>query len=364
MNNKPRLEKIVYDVIPILTTDSEKGIWNYLRYCENIQNLAEYYKLNTGLDANETRLKHVKHCLVHARNYFQSARDAAIDVRPLIMYYGISCFAKAIILFHSKKNPSKIRCLQSGHGLSLKWDSIEKGFDNISVEVDASGLFVELNDIIKNQGYFEALYGKDSSRYFKYHASDSTQLSGRQYAVKSLLSCLPDIYNHYNLNYKDRNNTLLLEDAIFSKNGGIPKVEYRLANFDAVSYKDVTVEDMKKYFPSRPCMHNMTFTIPMNNKLPPVYISLTHDKYLIGELASTFLHEYSVFFSVAYILGMLVRYRPEIWYEALSQRGNIIQGFIDLCQVKVPLLSLNILTQNIFCFTLSASSISIVTGFK
>jgi YaaC-like Protein len=364
MLNRPKLERVLYDAFSTISYNQEQDTWNYLKYCENTDNLIEYYNGNTGIDANTRRIEHVRLCLIQARNYFEAAKDAPVNIRPLIMYYGISCFAKAIILFHAKENPCQIRNLQSGHGLSLKGDSILLGFDRFAVEVNSSGSFFEFNNTIKNLGYFEVdeiiVVGEKptGSKYFKYKATESEILSGRQFQLKNLLACLPELSNHYYLNYKERNNAFMLDKVGFRKD----IIEYALVSFDRISYTKVTDAIMQEYFSTRPQIKNINFSFRITEPLPPIYISLTGEQYLISDISAVCLNEMSVYYQISYILGMLVRYRPEIWKEVLSQKGNLIQGFLDLCQIKFPLLALNILTQTVFTFGITASSIWVVTG--
>ena len=68
-----------------------------------------------------------------------------------------------------------------------------------------------------------------------------------------------------------------------------------------------------------------------------------------------FLPEIAWHYLLTYFLGMLVRYRPELWMSVLNKRVTkcgdrslgLIDRFIQICSVKFPLLALNEITGKI-----------------
>jgi len=354
-NKKAKLDGVVYDALSIISNNLEQDIWNYLRYWENEENLKEYYKINTGYKSNSVRLKHVSLCLNHARSYFEASKTANINIRPLIQFYGISCFAKAIVLFHAKGNPCKISSLQTGHGLQLDSNSVNNGLSQILVEVNSSGTFSQFNDVIKNQGYFEANCLGVGWKFLKYKSSNSSSILKKKICIKDLFACLPEIAMHYFLNYGERNNTFLLKKVTLDLDKRI--LSLNVVDFDMTSYTKVKNEILGHHFPSRPELHHLESQVSFDKACLPIYRALTGEQYLIGDIEKTTLNEMSVFYQLSFVLGMLVRYRPDVWDHIVSREGNLIYGFLDLCQTKVPLLALNVLTQNVFSFGLTTHSI-------
>lgn len=363
MANKPKVDMVVYDAIPIISDNWKEEIWNYIKYCENEENLKRYYKDNTGRESNARRVQHVKFCISQARSYFESSKNAPVNVKPLIQFYGVSSFAKAIILLLSKFNPSQISDIHNSHGISLNFSSADKDLGHILLKVNKNGVFPQFNNIVKNQGYFNVnMIKQDSSgtnsKFFKYKSSDSTLLSGNNFNAKGLLSCLPEIAMHYYLNYRERNNVFLLNKSEINIDN---MVKLEVKDFDMTSYTTVDEGILKKHFPTRPSLHKLTssFLFDKTTDYIPIYRAVTGEQYLIGDINNITINEISVLYLISFILGMVVRYRPDTWERIISQEGALIYGFLELCQTKFPLLAINILTQYVFAFGIPVNAIII-----
>ena len=81
-------------------------IWRQLYYFTDVNNVNEKirkrFNIKDGLckKYTENQAKEIPYPIIQAHNYFKSASQVDISVKPNLIYYGISSLAKALILFN------------------------------------------------------------------------------------------------------------------------------------------------------------------------------------------------------------------------------------------------------------------------
>lgn len=71
---------------------------NNIEFLESASNLRGAIYKNTGRRLSFKRTNEIIACLQQGRLFFKSARDAELEIQPLLLYYGIVGYSKAIVL--------------------------------------------------------------------------------------------------------------------------------------------------------------------------------------------------------------------------------------------------------------------------
>jgi hypothetical protein len=98
----------------------DRAAWERLSRFESHDYVAKWYVGKHARTLNAARTKEVTSNFAQGREYFASAADADISVRPVLLYYGALSLSRGVILLrNSYKNESN---LKSSHGLeTVTW---------------------------------------------------------------------------------------------------------------------------------------------------------------------------------------------------------------------------------------------------
>src|SRR5262245_3864054 len=88
--------------------------WTRISLLESTTNLKPRIRALSGREPSTAVAKDVAVCLQQGRLFYRSAAEAALEIRPLLLYYGTVAFAKALALARSCKRLSQLR---QAHGL-------------------------------------------------------------------------------------------------------------------------------------------------------------------------------------------------------------------------------------------------------
>src|SRR5688572_25878980 len=86
-----------------------------IRFLESTSKLREIVSRNSGRELSLERANQVSVCLEQGRLFFEAAQQVGWEIKPLLVYYGIVGFAKAMCLV---RNWEKLENLPARHGLS------------------------------------------------------------------------------------------------------------------------------------------------------------------------------------------------------------------------------------------------------
>src|SRR5689334_15480474 len=85
-------------------------------------------------------------CLRQGRLYFESAKGAALEIRPLLLFYGMVSFARGVVIARSLNS---LATLNQSHGLSDK-SGDDAFLPQLEVEIGKRGTFQEFNDAVRD----------------------------------------------------------------------------------------------------------------------------------------------------------------------------------------------------------------------
>lgn len=347
-----------------------------IRFLESTSNLREILNRNSGRELSLERANQISVCLEQGRLLFEAAYDVAWEIKPLLVYYGMVGFAKAIFL---SRKLGKLESLPQRHG--LRDISESPLIEEMRVKIEKDGTFQGLNDSCSE---LEGLIFHDSKRNklrFSNPTSEAASLEGKEIILKDILARIPGLEylyrktfgevprvvhcSHFGSDYDYEHviqfdvhdpppftDLSSLELSVkdlrrrfpFLENWRVkyaaPGIQVTFANLvqdgDSEFSPDVLVERSRDFYldieriidvPSGSCQLSpfLRFNLeelaahcqPIRGNLTPA-IETT---YLIEPWNGLFLSELSLCYLGMFLLSSLVRYQPYIWANAIARRS-------------------------------------------
>ncbi|MDI4659204.1 YaaC family protein [Xanthobacter autotrophicus] len=367
------------------------GDWYDIKFLESTVNITAVVKRSFGREPNAAVARDITVSIQQGRLFFEAAADAPLQIKPLLVYYGILSFARSLTA--AIKN-DKLISLEQGHG--LKDVGAPNCIDNLMVSVQRRGTFKEFNDAIaplSRFNYFENSMHKSASKPFE----TVDGLIGKNISIVDILSRIPSLNKIYFKTYKNHpkslfidyhkiynSSTIRVDDPFIAKTRGqlhqlmtrlrahYPFLQaWRLDSaqvawdstvlifYNSVfDHDDLSEESLIQLqggsFQAVP-WDGLEHSDPVNI-LPPMAGGFDKGAYhcAIQPIGSVTLNEYSLQFLGVYLLGSLVRYRPQIWQHAISKSVTatspaddrslmLVEKFIDDVLISFPKLIVNLM---------------------
>src|SRR5689334_6741292 len=119
--------------------------WYRFTFLESIENLKSVAYAHSGRELNTARAREIISCLQQGRFFYQTAELAPLEIKPLLLFYGMVGLSKGLILFRSGCG---IETLSPSHGLRDD-KSIRKGrLEDLTILIGSKGTFAEFNDCV------------------------------------------------------------------------------------------------------------------------------------------------------------------------------------------------------------------------
>ena len=319
--------------------------------------------------------------------FFESAAVAPLQIKPLLVYYGVVAFAQAITVARECRSLST---LIHAHGLSDTTAATAKVQD-LRVRIENAGTFQEFNEALAPLGRIH-YYDEHSMPQFEAKPFDLTDaLGGRAVGFRDILARIPAVRSEYSRTIGVPNRTKALsahfmpggvcglridEPIIFSDRDSLDALIHELRNeypfllkwrlaeavrawgnsviiFDNVIAGHTTedVQELESGFSYRRRYAGEELErISPFQILPPMAGGYTRSQWaVIQPLDGTQLNEYSLQFLGSFLLSSLVRYRPQIWQQAISRSISanypaddralsLIEKFLDVVLQEFPTL--------------------------
>lgn len=353
--------------------------WSEYKFLESVTNLKDAVKFALDREPNTKLTTDAATCLKQGRQFFESAESAAIEIRPLLLQYGIIAMGRAIT---SCRTLRELNTLVQSHGLS-DVSSANARISELRIRVDARGSFQEFNNSVSEleSVHFISKQYKQCRKF--YNAAGSAEITGKRLSFHDLFSRLPRQRELYAKTFSRDPNVL---NSRFSANvrGDFGELQVFVPGHSSIQPAELTEIIAKlagKYeFLGRTAMisaqcaygdlqlrfalvtpeikaelarrglvrHEASNSYYLEGDIPacpsawlddppPICDSLitgaTQDA--ISTLKGAQLTSYSITYLCSFMLGSLVRYRPQTWVHALSGR---VTGDRDLDDKAVALV--------------------------
>jgi len=286
-----------------------------------------------------------------AKEYFHSANNSNILVKPLLIYYGMMSLIKTVILTKDPIYPSNTGVLR--HGITTrKLKKQNYQFHEDEVKIQKEGLLPWFYSLITNNSI--------------------DKIEGNKYKIQELLSLIPELHDSYKRLYEDELIHLILD----LKQTNLNQISFSLPKTILKYYQHsitLFLNELNNSTDSKESVFHLEsdngefvrFTwissTPISLEQPNVFNNLMivqdyKGRYYLRPYKESrlLLPDIMVDYMLMYNLGMLCRYDTELWGEIIfsfaSEDMYIINEFLNTTQRKFPNLILNILFDQVLIF--------------
>ena len=334
--------------------------WHEAQFYESSSNVRDAIRSVTGREPSSTVARHISVCMQQGRSYMTTALTSPLDIRPLLIYYGVLSFAKAIVM---SRRLTSIGTLVPSHGLK-DTSAGDSRMSNLQCLTLARGTFQDFSNSVTAVGrahYYDSDY---SDQYVRLPFDSVDGLEGHKLNLKDVLSRVFQVSDLFARTYGERSNCmtvsldyngpdgaaeLRLDDPeVFSDRESLTKIVQRLRE-DYPFLQKLQLNAAEKAWNNSVLKFLTVTDVPENEFSEAIlsgngngFIADTSRNALVGpDLASLlqplgrglttetpvamkpiggkFLSDYSLAFLGSFMLGSLVRYRPQTWIHALSR---------------------------------------------
>jgi hypothetical protein len=356
-----------------------------IQYLESTENLRKNIQRTHGWTPNAGQAEGIAACLRQGRLFYEAAKRAPLEIRPLELYYGTAAYAKALIL--SSDRGRNINTLQQSHGIKDR-SAHNARLSGLAIEVNQRGTFQEFNDCVRTLNVFRPLSMDGSNVHFRFDCAASGDMVGMNLSLKEIFGRLPGLESLYRATFDEREEfdvvSVVGPDEGFTWTVQIapPPWGRDIGNLIAL----LTECRRRMPFLQRWTFHQASYVAgtsvqflnapPLEDELNPeairieqwgfhanpppfsryfrdIEVALGH---LVGDTVGGYypqpingLHfaPQSLQFLALHLLSSLVRYRPATWMHALSRSSSngraaddamlaLIEAFMESVQSNMP----------------------------
>ena len=361
--------------------------WYKIKFLESGGNLKPLIKSRVGRSPSTTVAGEIAVCIQQGRLFYEAAKTAPLEIRPLQLFYGMIGFAKALVL---AQNLRSLCSLAHSHGITDI--SADKSLIcDLRIKIGNTGTFQEFNDTMSKLNRV-CYFGKSNSPTSVYlPTAKSSQMVGLEISLKQLLSMIPGLEELYKNTFQEYANTEIIGLNYWEENGG--RSEIRIDDPQIFKNREDLVEIVNRWrerFPflrqwrvysASHCWGNSIIELdnvkPSENEfsddflvegdgtfsckgseairvdfktiLDPLAGGYSHPIRAISPIKELFVSEFSLHYLALYLLSSLVRYRPQSWGYALSRSSTaelpaddrvlaLLEQFMALNEIAIPQL--------------------------
>jgi hypothetical protein len=392
---------MITNVKTITCEHPHQEIWKRLRYLldENvaIEKILENHpsaKKNANI---KKQAQQIGFCVQQAEDYFKASSQVKLATRPLLMYYGAVCLSKAVVLLknngeysidylrkNNKHQQHGLNLIKTLTSKSIKNGDFKNFLENITCEVNTK---VEEGNTI-GWGHFPLFYKSLSPGLLRQEVKVRSRnakisllsekglpeedllpienLFEKKINLLTIVKSLPDMF----FLLKDINCTPLLShgnvtikiNEICNNKGDVTgrKSDYNFFIDDIDQKQKKTLINHYKSNQKNlsiqadlPNNVHLKFSISSNLTTPPVTVyipeiteNISGKKFFIHN-PEEHLTEPAAHMMILYCFGMLCRYHPDIWVQAINKNSMINEmtnSLLDIIYRKFPNLIIDQLT--------------------
>lgn len=332
------------------------------KFLESTTNLRCALKKSIGRTPSVKIAKDAAVCLQHGRLYFEAAEKAPLEIRPLLIFYGMVNFAKSLVV---ARNSKKLEMLKKSHGVKDKSETNTK-LEELTVEILEEGTFQEFNDTICK---FDSVYftKEHMTESFALPTSNSDILKHKILTLKDILARIPSLQFLYSATFGEEAKTtyaqlgfldektdyieLRIDDKeifsdIKSRISIVDKWRRKysflnnwylilaerawdhsilvFANVEKKSIEKLTNKVVEREDGNYHVAEGSLYNVECNfvnfwDILDPSVRGSTGGEHLIEPFDNSHISELSLYYLGMFLLSSLVRYRPQIWGHSISR---------------------------------------------
>lgn len=333
--------------------------WHEVQFFESAENVRKAVKMIKGRTPSLESGNGVAVCMQQGRAFMQTAESAPIDIRPLLIYYGVVAFSKAIVLVDSCCSISS--CVR-GHGLKdISKDNAM--MSEIVCKVERRGTFFEFVNATLRIGGLRCYDADLSPRFLPVPFGSADSLADANVKLDDVFSRLPDLRELYGRTYGKASLALIVDvsvgfqdvrirtdlDELFIDRESLVQLVTRLRVDYPFFWKWRLVDAQRAWGKSILTFVNIEpgldefdesslMAVDRGFSVPLPYVGFSSEWLetlqplsggacgglvsAIQPLKGSYLSDYALMFIGSFLLGSLVRYRPQTWRHSLSRTAS------------------------------------------
>lgn len=369
--------------------------WNRITFLESAANLKLVLRAQAGRTPPTALAREAAVCLQQGRLFFQSAERSALEIRPLLLFYGTMAFAKAIVIC---RNLKRIATLSRSHGIKdVSADNAR--ITELAVRPDKVGMFQQFNDTVAALNQYKTYGHQGMPQILSMPAAPSSDLDSRVITLKDILARIAALGDIYRRTFHEAPQT----EPYFLYSSAVDPTFWMIQAWDPEVFEDRAamrriVQKWRQRFPvlqrwrvveaepawGRSLVVFGNVAVPENELDEPLFAplgtkfcasdnpernhrcprlpinELTHpggsftSSSLVAPLSGIYLSEYSTHYLGMFLLSSLVRYRPHAWVHAISRTATtenpaddqalaLLEEFMRLHAEAIPKLASDVL---------------------
>jgi hypothetical protein len=341
--------------------------WYDIKFLESATNVRELIGNSTGRTPSAGIAQEIAVCIQQGRLFFDAAVGTPIQIRPLQIYYGVVAFAKAVIVATKYMSLST---LARAHGLKdITQDNA--GVEGLALRVEKCGTFQEFNDAISPLGRIW-YYDNSMPNWYQKPFDVAAGLISQRITITEILARAPGLSRKFSQTFGSPGKTVPItldfdmlnaghctlsvhDSFLFTDRGSLIHLVKRLraeysflerwqfveavhawgnciisfdnargGEEDDLSERNLIQANNNGFVASRILMGGNPSTVPAVEILVPLsggYVG--SQTYAMQPINNVTLHEYALQFLGTFLLSSLVRYRPQIWQNAISRSFTV-----------------------------------------
>jgi hypothetical protein len=371
--------------------------WYDIKFLESGSNLKPLIKNAVGRTPSTKVANEVAVCIQQGRLFFEAAASSPLQIRPLLIYYGVLGFSKAVVV---TRTATSIDDLVQSHGLS-DVSAHNAKLEDLRLSVGQKGTFQQFNDAVASLGRIWYFDRSATPKWISKPFGEANRLAGRELPILEILSRIPELNELYERTFKQPSRVLIVgldywaeygeyarlrvdDPSLFADRASLTQLvknwrerfpflqKWRLVEashawgksvlsfanvdnqFDEFSPTYLTEADGSFEAPNKPMRNLSHVRIPFADILPPLSGGITRSTMTcaIQPHEGVNLSEFSLYFLGSYLLSSLVRYRPQTWQRAISRSFSsqesaddrslaLVEKFLDLIYIHFPAMVVN-----------------------
>ncbi len=334
------------------------------KFLESAENLKRVLKKSLDREPSTKVATEASICLQHGRLYFEAAEKAPMEIKPLLIFYGIVNYSKSLVI---ARNIIGIEALPQRHGLK-DISEARSTLKELKVKILAEGIFQRFNDTVCKLDCVEFVRNW-RHEYITIPTSCSNLMENKILSLKDIFTRIPRLEALYNETFSEKTKTMYSSISYEDESPCCVKlqIEYEDVFNDPKSRASI-ISKLKIRYPFLDNWHlikaacswersvfefmnlDKSSVAKISNKIiedhngeyhvdgfftdlqhgeykgvnfwdiiQPVSGGLTTHTSFIEPFENVYISELSLYYLGIFLLSSLVRYRPQIWRHSISR---------------------------------------------
>lgn len=350
-------------------------------FYENTRNLKEHLKRFAGFEPNTQQASDIAACLRQGREFFRVSTTADLISKPVTLYYGMACYARALAL--SFANPRRLDQFPARHGLKAP-SAFDVPMEKLEVRADGNdGLFHRFTASLAEVSGVATRTRDGHQLWIRLASEYPERLDGFRANLKGLLGRTTGLEDFFQATFDELplNAPVELNLALIGAEdpGPLAALVFRApraadgewirhlhprmerwylregAPFGDPERGEVVFENFPPDANPRPSSADdqRRALVPLTGLLVPLTNGAQGDTRLIAAVEGLTVPEPAIELAAAFLLSTVARYRPDLWssFSSFSPRDPnsrlraLIDAFIERALTVYPLQVLAALTR-------------------